>query len=222
MQDSKQVAKPDPFGGFDIGRQEPLRLDPCPERDHVFVDKDDDGRDWLTDTFTLECRKAPGNGSADVEWDDDGYGCLYDASGKDENPMLIAKAMHFQIVQDQHGEKYIQVAKGANKGHIVSMRDARSGLREAHVTTTFGDIKKTSRMNVAIYNHARDGTRTVWSLQSLYDALGLDQYRGESWRWVSNGRASWRKECLALDLPHGFEKSYLLGKCSKTKRGQEW
>lgn len=45
-------------------------------------------------------------------------------------------------------------------------------------------------------------------MKSIYDSLGFEQYRGESWRWVLGSRAAWSRTLCAAQLKGHLQLSF--------------
>lgn len=113
-------------------------------------------------------------------------GCAYDKA-QPNNTMLLEDLFTMHVYNHkEHGmviRSHTQAASGV---------DLLSRFEAVKMTVKFGKNKKTSNLECALLSWPRDPAATILiSFKDVYSALGLKQFRGKSWRWISSGFSAW-------------------------------
>jgi hypothetical protein len=181
----------------------------------VFMDRDPlSGVTYITHMGTFERKEAPSLPDGQrwsLEFDEDGFGILVGPRVDDEEPKIVFVEDMLQnmlYVSEDKTVEYLVASAGPSQGTYVNLTDFREAFVETTLATSIGVIKKDVVVDLAVFKLPRQGGQKVFvSLASLYKAMALQQYSGESWRWVNNGLPKWTTLLDKAGVVNGMELS---------------
>jgi hypothetical protein len=170
---------------------EPLTYSQTPHRGRVFLDALS-GNKVLLDTVTRDRAQLTG-----LHWEldfDEDTGRAFvlslqaDAMGSHEFH-LVDSLLTKDIVEDQHGAKYLQGPSGQFPLHNITCR-----LRPGTVTVSTSVCGgSTADVGVTIFRQSRCCNNSMfWALTDLYTVLSLSCYKGQPSKWMYESYPRWQ------------------------------
>lgn len=112
---------------------------------------------------------------------------------------------------------YIEVSGGRDAGKIIPLSSFSEKFEEYSFGMCYSPVKKDVAVDVICFSWWRKGARLFFSVPGLYQALGFNQYNGESWRWYFSGRKAWIQRLEQ----HGLQEHLVHSTQIKVKPGVE-
>lgn len=144
-----------------------------------------------------------------MEFDDEGFGiCVPDDDLLGAEPLLVEQVLQYSLYNTSADDLWVVATKGALLGQKVSIGQMMKKYTELRLHLEFGaPLRKTEFTVVALKWPRPPGARVLWSVKAIYEALALDQFRGESWRWTFAGVPRWKSYLAPMGLDRHILKS---------------
>lgn len=172
----------------------PLGAVPTSHAGRLFIDRDFDGKFFLTDTLSLESKQLPTEGGP---WDvvvhpDTGRGVVF---SENSDPIVVDEFMAKSVYQMCEGGDLVLVeSEGGGNFRERRMSELSVRLREAKVHLQTGATKSTAELAMFVFLRERaGGSRVYVSVTGLYSVLKLDQYKGQASKWFYSQHKNWDK-----------------------------
>jgi hypothetical protein len=190
------------------------QLDPMPHYGNVSLCQVAPGIQQVVHHLTNERRLLTPKGRWTLDFDEDGYGALeyHPRPGDLDAPVIILEDFFkYGLFSGPDKSLHILSTCGKTAGQQLDLTTFRDKFKESALSFSYGHTKKNVELIMPSFSWPRNGARLFINLKCLYKALGLDQFSGESWRWVFAGRARWKARLDALGLEEHFQKSCHVG-----------
>lgn len=163
------------------------------------LDKTPSGVSVITHRMTFESFTLPGLQWM-LEFDDEEFGIVVpvDQGSEARQPVLLEDRLCFQWWARSNNDFVITHRdRGDQAVHLDSnmMKWSSSTL-----TVRAGPNRISFEFDIAQFRWPRTGARMAVSLKSCYQALGLDQFKGQQWRWVAGSWQRWRSHLGSFGL----------------------
>lgn len=207
-----------PEGAGDAGVVQNDTATLAPHRSVVYLDQARSGEYVLTHTRSLERKVLPLRRTWALDFDSEGFAFAHDCDDESDGSILWAEDLFdFVLYTASSGEEVIVSSsstsdEGAGMQNVF-MREFRAKYVESEAYMTFGPFKKMHAVALCIAKCPRMGSRIFLSLKDLYSLMALDQFNGDSWRWISGSKMRWAAAFQKLGLEGHFQSS------SACKRG---
>ena len=147
----------------------------------------------LVDIATRLRKKLP-QGSHDLEFDDDGYAAIADSSQRLSAVSFLEDLEFFpQLWRSAKGELVVQQKVG-EKVDKWSLTKKMQQYMEVCCKFPYGPTHSMASFNVYLLNWPRPGrARLLWSVPSIYTAMGLTSYKGHASKWGYESSDAWEK-----------------------------
>ena len=131
------------------------------------------------------CLIAGRNMQWELVYDPNGFGSIYESTGEQE-PQLLVDLVTMHVHDHQQHGLVIRI-----KTQAVPMAELLTNFDAVAMTVTFGRNQKVGSLSGAHLKWPRwPGCAVLISLKDVYTVLGLQQFNGQSWRWI-NGIEAW-------------------------------
>ena len=118
----------------------------------------------------------------ELVYDTNGFGSIYEPTGEQE-PQLLEDLFTMHVHDHQQHGLVIRT-----KTQAVTVAELRTNFDSVSMTVTFGRNKKIGSLSGAHLKWPRGaGCAVLISLKDVYTVLGLQQFGGQSWRWINSG-----------------------------------
>ena len=190
-----------------------------PHEGFVFIDKVGPGDVFkLTHMLSYEQHLLPGGHSWELIYDEDGFAAAVDKSDETVEAIMAEDMLRFQVYQAADNSLVLMDGQHPNSNNFVMLKHFMHKYVEYNFSVTVGTTTPTTKeFQVFGLKWPRQPAATImWSAKSLYECLGLKQFRGQQWSWTHAGYPIWKK----FLAKHGLEKHLLRSALMKASRLQ--
>ena len=122
----------------------------------------------------------------ELVYDPNGFGSIYEPTGEQE-PQLLEDLFTMHVHDHQQHGLVIRTNTQA-----VTVAELLTNFDSVSMTVTFGRNQKVGKLSGAHLKWPRwPGCAMLISLKDVYTVLGLQQFNGQSWRWINSGIQAW-------------------------------
>ena len=157
----------------------------------------------VTHIISREQFSLPGGTAWELHYDEEGFGFLVPLGmdAAEHAPLCLEDKLHYQVYKTESGTHILHAVRGSNLGSAVDLSEFARKHVIVELTITCGASRSIKKLDGAYVKwHRHPGARFLWSLTSVYMALGLSQYSSQPWRWVHAGWPRWRKTLASLGM----------------------
>lgn len=174
---------------------QPLQATLEPHRGHVFLDRVGHQQYIVTHTVTNE-KHLFGGCQYTLEFDDEGFGALTPIN--DDKPVtLVEDLFRFVLYRDDNGDFIITASDKQGPGSILRLSDFSAKFSAHKLELKVGATRAPKVLDLVIFKWPRTaGAQIMFCAKSVYDELGLSQFSGASWRWISGSWRRWQTSML--------------------------
>lgn len=173
----------------------------------------------LTHIGTMERKLLPAlrpGHRYELDFDEQGFGLAVevDAAGEqvDGSLFFLEDTLKYSFYEVGDGSKVIATDAPGGAQDVIKLRDFGREARLGKVAVVFGPGEKRSTLEMGCFRWPRGNNKLFLSMPDLYTALCLNQFGGQSSRWIYNGRHRWQKFLDSLQLPSRLQVSSQVGK----------
>lgn len=175
-----------------------LNVDLSPHKGQLVLDEVPGQGTIVTHKTTLEQCRLLGHGWH-LEFDEDGFAMALKGCGANQEHVLIEDSLKFELCMDTTTlEPVIMMRNKSNC--FVRLNFHKTRWQSAAVTVGIPPNMSKQKFDAVVYRWPRQGVRVHISAKSLYENLGLNQFKGEQWRWVSGSWRRWTKHMATFGL----------------------
>ena len=178
-----------------------------PHLGRVFLDRVCEGQYILTHTGTRERVELPRDRPWALDFDEEGFAFLSKPDDSDSDIVFAEDLLHLALYESEKGEQVLVWTKGPLQGQRTRLGEFMRKFTESQATFTFAPVKKEAKLRLAILRWHRNGAKVFVGLRSLYETLGFDQFRGDSWRWVWQQKKGWESVLQAHQMEERLQNS---------------
>lgn len=126
-------------------------------------------------------------------YDEEGYGACVPSGSMELDPVLVDDLLQY-VAYEADGDYIVLATQGPGKGTSVSAGNMMKKYHQATVHIAFGVPERAFGFVAALLNWPQmPGASVMWSCKSVYDALGLDQFSKQPWRWTFASVPKWQR-----------------------------
>lgn len=176
----------------------PLVATVVPHMGMIALDRIGSKRYVLTHLVTNERYEISG-GDFELQFHD-GWGCIVGTVGLGEDKVVcVEDALKYRLYATDSGEYVIAAGEGGSTT-MVKLSEFRGKFTAHQLKVNVGASLAGKVLEILVYKWPRSpAARIMFCTKSLYDAMGLSQFSGESWRWISGSWKRWQA-CMRGDF----------------------
>eukprot|EP00969_Alexandrium_andersonii_P167983 7426620-Alexandrium_andersonii.AAC.1 len=182
----------------------PDGLELLPHQGCVFIDSLPGCGQQLTHTLTHEKVKLPTQCTWSMEFDEEGFGVLVPCEGSsDVEPLVVEDLLTFVVFKANSGNHLL--GKRGPDCQLLSSIWLETFQARFQAVTVQLPLPGSEAAEVSAYLlkwPRPPACRVLFSCKALYEALRLDQFNGQWWRWAWAGLPKWKKHLGTLGLGH--------------------
>lgn len=165
-----------------------------PHKGKVFLDKVGHQAYTVTHIVTNEKHEVSGCDYS-LEFDDEGFGAL--TPNSDDKPVILVEdLLRFTLYRADTDDFVITAAGQQGPGSMLRLSDFSAKFSSHKLEVKVGATLAAKVLDLVVFRWPRSaGAQVMFCAKRIYDELGLSQFSGESWRWISG---SWRRWQTAM------------------------
>ena len=164
-----------------------------PHQGHVGLLRDHLGNWWVHHAITMETKQLEANELWTLVFDEDGVGC---AAGLNPDCILFLDDIMEKTLLRRESDGFYYISEG---GVCTCWTDRKRRYRTGVIAWPLRT--QIFQFKVACLLVPRFSNRLFWSVQDLYDRLGMDSFQKRASKWWWHGYQAWEKAYRAC----GFE-----------------